>query len=508
MSSTHTSRTFSSLIIALCAFALGFISPIALAQHCGETGKRHFEDVMACYRLNNGSIARKDPQRGIDTIQLYYKPLATTPISIGIKKTFALESQLWMSHMVSPGTWTHRVDVYIPNNALHARALLVINNGIGTGTPTIPAAEPTDFPEPVLLAIAETTRTIVVSVNNAPNQFLTYSDQPTPLKEDDSVAHSWKLFLSAPDQNSYVSLHIPTMDVASRTMDLLERELAEFGVHHFVVTGASKRGWAAWHTALVDERVEAIVPFVFDGLDTREMLKHTYRVYGQHWPLALKSYVSAGIMEQLNTQAFTQLMQIEDPMQYLRTQYSSRLQIPKYIVNASGDDFFVPDNAKLYFDRLPGDKVLRVAPNTNHYGIKAFTQQSLTAFLGRFQSGKALPRLTVEIGPHGTGSRLHLHFSEVPREVKLWTASNANSRDFRFACGVRYIETSVEVDAEQKAVADIPKPETGWTASFIEAQFADGFVATSRVFVTPDEVYPMQAPPSGGPGCDTLDTAK
>jgi PhoPQ-activated pathogenicity-related protein len=47
-------------------------------------------------------------------------------------------------------------------------------------------------------------------------------------------------------------------------------------------------------------------------------------------------------------------------------------------------------------------------------------------------------------------------------------------------------------------------PSVGWAASFIEATFSDGFVATSRVYVYPDSRYPNAAPPSKAPYCQTL----
>ncbi|MFX9189024.1 PhoPQ-activated protein PqaA family protein, partial [Acinetobacter baumannii] len=80
--------------------------------------------------------------------------------------------------------------------------------------------------------------------------------------------------------------------------------------------------------------------------------------------------------------------------------YQPRLAIPKYIINASGDDFFVPDNTRFYYSKLPGVKSLRIVPNMNHYSINQFAEESLVPFINRFQSKKTLPQLIGLIHHH------------------------------------------------------------------------------------------------------------
>ena len=52
------------------------------------------------------------------------------------------------------------------------------------------------------------------------------------------------------------------------------------------------------------------------------------------------------------------LLKIEDPYEY-----RDRLTMPKYLVNATGDQFFLPDSSQFYFDELKGEKYLRYVPN-------------------------------------------------------------------------------------------------------------------------------------------------
>ena len=40
--------------------------------------------------------------------------------------------------------------------------------------------------------------------------------------------------------------------------------------------------------------------------------------------------------------------------------------MPKLILNATGDQFFVTDSSRFYYGDLPGPKWLRYTPNTDH----------------------------------------------------------------------------------------------------------------------------------------------
>ncbi|MGN7964152.1 PhoPQ-activated protein PqaA family protein [Brucella sp. 22210] len=177
---------------------------------------------------------------------------------------------------------------------------------------------------------------------------------------------------------------------------------------------------------------------------------------------------------------FSKLTSIIDPLAYLDTEFGQRLNIPKYIINASGDDFFVPDGTLHYADKLPGETTIRVAPNSDHRGISNFAVQSLSTFVNRIQANKLLPRIVSNV----SAQTLNVKFSEVPRSVRQWTAHNPVSRDFRYACGIRYIERSL--GPSLKTSITLGAPKTGWDATFIEAVFDDRYVATSQVYITPD----------------------
>ena len=282
------------------------------------------------------------------------------------------------------------MDIYIPDNALRGQSLLVANNGTPNAGQNN-ATEPTDFTEAMALEVARKTRTIVISVSNVPNQYLTYTDDGIARTEDASVAHSWKLFLDDPHQRPYMSVRLPMVVSMIKAMDLAQKELQPWGIDRFIASGASKRGWTTWLAAIADERIKAIVPFVIDVLGTDSVLEHTWQAYGKNWPLAFFDYHHEGITQRIKTENFAHLMKIEDPLSYLQTRYADRLAIPKYIVNASSDDFFLPDNSQFFFEQLPGPKALRVAPNASHYGINRFVENSLIPVINRWQRDKPLP---------------------------------------------------------------------------------------------------------------------
>lgn len=421
------------------------------------------------------------------------------------KRRFELTSQDWSPNaMLEPTAWKHAVDIYIPTNAFSGRALIVANNGTNSASAQGGTRPPTDFTEETIMAIARKTSTIIISVSDVPNQYLTYLDDGIARREDSSVAHSWKLFMQSPKTRPFMSLHVPMMSAIVKTMDLAEKELQPWKVQKFIATGASKRGWGAWLAAIADTRIEAIAPFVIDVLGMDKMLEHTYRTYGESWPLAFADYHREGFTAQRKTQSADQLLQIEDPLRYLDSPYAQRLSIPKYIINASGDDFFVPDSSQFYFDQLPGMKALRVVPNSDHAGIRNYAQDALVTLLHRLQRAQELPQVDMQWtagDQKHPGNTLQLNFSEMPVRLVQWTAHNPVTRDFRYACGIRYAATPMA--AAQNVTVSMQTPEHGWQSSFVEAQFADGFVMTTPVRILP-ESYPAAPGPVLGNACRTV----
>ncbi|EBM5601525.1 PhoPQ-regulated protein [Salmonella enterica] len=442
-----------------------------------------------------------DYREHISDTPLKYTLISTEPLAQVELRHYELLSQHWSpDDMVTPAQWRHNVDIYIPETAKQRHALVVVNNGVNYEEGVQINSKPVDFTQETLASIARDTNTIVISVSDIPNQYLTFQDDKKPLKEDESVSRSWALFMEAPEQRKLMPLNIPMVSSLSQAIRLAKEELTRWNIHSFIVTGISKRGWTAWLSAIADPDVEAIVPFAIDLLDIDASLEHIYQSYGGNWPITFYPYYQQGIDEKIKTHSFSQLRQIIDPLRYLNTVYQPRLAIPKYIINASGDDFFVPDNSRFYYSKLPGVKSLRIVPNTSHYSIKQITEEILVTFINRFQDKKTLPQV-LGIIQHNL---LTVYFSEEPIKVVRWTATNPNARDFRYACGIRYHPLTIDIPANNRVNITLNEPVTGWEATYIEATFDDGYVATTQVYITPDDKYAQTAPPSVNTACQTL----
>ncbi|WP_145554693.1 PhoPQ-activated pathogenicity-related family protein [Yersinia canariae] len=483
-------------LTALICGLLWLLTASCLAQADVESTKCNdtdFSQVLSCY---------KDK---LATEPLIYNLLSQENLPGLEWRRYQLTSQHWApENLVSPAAWQHEVEIFIPSSSTSTQALVVINNGINYAIDTVPASGPTDFSLDELQNIARETNTVVMAISTIPNQYLEYQQDGEPRKEDVSVARSWALFMAAPESRSTLPLQVPMAAAVSQAMTMAQQALPEKALDGFIVTGLSKRGWTTWLTAIADPRVNAIAPFVIDLLDTRAALEHMYQSYGGNWPIAFAPYYLDEIDKKLDTDGFAKLMQIIDPLQYMGTAYQSRLSIPKYIINASGDDFYVPDNTDFYYEKLPGEKALRVAPNSSHYGIKAFSEQSLIPFVNRLRQSTAIPQMNTSIGTKDKVQTLTVTLSETPDKVLLWTATNSEARDFRYACDVRYSAFPLAVTAENTFDIALTEPTSGWQATFVEATFSDGFIATTPVYVLPKESYPATAPPASGAACKTL----
>jgi PhoPQ-activated pathogenicity-related protein len=258
-------------------------------------------------------------------------------------------------------------------------------------------------------------------------------------------------------------------------------------VQRFVVSGASKRGWTTWTTAAVDPRVVAIAPAVIDMLNVEPSFIHHWRAYGA-WSDAVKDYVDHKIMDWMGTKEFRALMKIEEPYEY-----RERLTLPKYMLNASGDQFFLPDSSQFYFNDLSGEKYLRYVPNAPHSLEKTDALENLQAFYATVVMNTPRPQITWTFETDGS---IKVVAKDRPDDVRVWQATNPEARNFRHdVIGSAYQSTPLQPSGPNTWVARVPAPPKGWTAFFVEMSFPTGgkypFKVTSGVRVLPDTLpYP------------------
>ena len=399
-----------------------------------------------------------------------------------------LTSQRWLTEAdVEQPVWKHWLVVVTPAKVTSDIGMLFITGGRNDRNP--PAT-----PSKWLVDAARDTGTVTAELRMVPNQPVVFKDDPThkPRTEDDFIAYTWKHFLLTGDDRWPARL--PMTKSAVRAMDTVTAfaSSAAGGGHtvgRFVVSGASKRGWTTWTTAVVDTRVIAIAPAVIDLLNVEPSFIHHFRAYGAYSD-AVKDYVEQGVMDWIGTPQFRALMKIEEPYEY-----RERLTMPKLLLNASGDQFFLPDSSQFYFDKLRGENHLRYVPNTNHSLDKSDALESLHAFYASVVKGTPRPEFSWTFEKDGA---IKVVSKERPEAVTLWQATNPDARNFRLdAIGPVYQSTVLTPSGPNTWVARVPAPAKGWTAFFVELSFSTGgkypFKFTTAVRVLPDTL-PFPAP--------------
>jgi PhoPQ-activated pathogenicity-related protein len=382
--------------------------------------------------------------------------------------------------------WKHWVTIVKPDKVNTNIGLLFIGGGDnGDAAP--------EHPDPLAAEMAVTTGAVVAHVGMVPNQPLIFSGETRERSEDAIIAYTWDKFLRTGDEKW--PLRLPMTRAAVRAMDAVSGFLstAQGGnvkVEKYVVTGESKRGWTTWTTAAVDRRVIAIIPMVIDVLNIVPSMAHHYRVYSS-FSSELDDYAQAGIMQWSGTDEYRKLMRIEEPFEY-----RERFTMPKYIINAAGDQFFVPDSSQFYFDQLPGEKYLRYVPNADH-GVRDHSDvgESISAFFESIVTQTKRPDFRWRVEGDGT---IVVDSATRPSAVKVWTATNQEGRDFRLAkIGAAYVSRELLPTRAQHYVATVAAPPKGYTAFFIEVTYPSGgkypFKFTTGVRVVPD-VYPAKLP--------------
>ena len=394
-----------------------------------------------------------------------------------------MTSQRWLKKKeVDRTLWQHRLILTIPDQ-LHSTdiAFLYISGGSNTQNPQRTSSD-------LVSQIALTTGTVVAELRQVPNQPLVFHEDGEPRYEDNLIAYAWVQYLETGDarwlpRNAMVKSAVRAMDAMSQFMRK-HREGAH-PVNRFVVGGGSKRGWTTWLTGAMDDRVVAIVPIVIDVLNVDVSMRHHFAAYG-FWAPSIGDYVNHGIMQWMGKSELTQLYELADPLRYVK-----RLDMPQFVVNASGDQFFLPDSSRFYWDHLTNEKYLRYVPNTNHGLGNSDAGESIAAFHYAVTRQQQLPEVSWS---YQNDHEVDVSFGTVPDEVTLWQATNADFRDFRIETfGPGYQATSRDVTALTPGSSRryrVETPSNGWKAWFLEMSYDIGFARplklSTEIRVTPD----------------------
>ena len=407
--------------------------------------------------------------------------------------TYVLEmtSQTWLTTAeVDKPVWKHWVLITKPDEVKHTTGLLYITGGGNDSSPPDKVAAETG-------AVAGRTNSVVTELRMVPNQPLVFAGETKGRKEDQLIAYTWDKFLRTGDPKWPARL--PMTKAAVRALDTItafckSEAGGQVAVDKFVVCGGSKRGWTTWTTAAVDKRVVAIVPFSIDLLNIEPSFRHHWRAYG-FWAPAVWDYSAMKLMDWNGTPEYKALMKIEEPYEY-----RGRLTMPKFIVNATGDQFFLPDSSQFYFDDLPGPKYLCYVPNGEHSMAGTHAPYTLLAYYGAILNGTTLPEYSWTVNKDDS---IRVRSNQKPSEVKLWQASNPKTRDFRVdKIGRTWKGSPLAAESDGSYVGRVEKPAEGFRAFLVELTYANDkgppLKFTSQVKVVPD-VYPFEYTPKPPP---------
>jgi len=403
--------------------------------------------------------------------------VATVPLPGGKAYVVDMVSQTWRTSAdVNRTEWQHWLTIVVPDKLTSETGFLFIGGG-GNG------GDPPSKPSDITLQVAQATGTVVAELKMVPNQPLIFHDDGRKRTEDDLIGYTWDQYLKTgdatwPARNPMVKSAVRAMD----TITALAKKELEKTVDKFVVAGGSKRGWTTWLTGAVDERVVAIVPIVIDVLNVKASMLHHHAAYG-FWAPAIGDYVAHGITERMDHPRMQELYDLVDPYAYRH-----RLKLPKFIVCGSGDQFFLPDSSRFYFDDLQGEKHLRYVPNADHGLDDSDALESIAAFYWMVVNKKQRPEFTWSFEEDGS---IRVKTQQQPDRVLLWQANNPDARDFRIeSLGPKYVSKQVEDQGDGVYVAKLSEPEKGWTASFVELTYDVGgptpLKFTTAVRVLPD----------------------
>lgn len=320
---------------------------------------------------------------------------------------YALTSQTW--HGVE---WRHNLVVVSPRSATPAGPTFVHITGASDGGREIG----------FLTALARGAGVPAAVITQVPNQPL-FDGR----KEDDLISFTFQRYLETGDV-SWPAI-FPMVKSVVRGLDCLAGARSTRGSEpaRFILSGSSKRGWTTWLSGVVDRRVMAIAPKVFDMLNMKAQTDLAKRSYGGQSE-KIRDYTEKGLVAAIDHPRLQELRRWVDPYEY-----RTRLTLPKFILLGTNDPYWVVDSLSEYWHELAGPKFVYQSANTGH-SLGGNANENLVSWVGLLAADKPIPKLEWRLAETATRA-IVLEPSVEPRQVTLWSTC-APSRDFRKAVWV------------------------------------------------------------------------
>jgi PhoPQ-activated pathogenicity-related protein len=375
-------------------------------------------------------------------------------------------------------TWKHEMFVIVPDILKYKDALLFITGGhVDNGVPS-----QHDWNEDLAVSlskIAKTDMSIVALIWQVPNQPL-YDD----LTEDALISYTLHNYLQ--DHDFTWPLLFPMTKSAIRAMDAVQefsKKNLKRKVKHFVVSGASKRGWTTWLTGANDKRVKAIGPMVIDVLNMPVNIDYQKKVWGDY-SIEIEDYVKLGIAQQLGTPGGNDLTKMIDPYSYRKT-----LTMPKMIFMGTNDPYWPADAVKNYIDSIPGDNHICYTPNAAHdLGDRKKAFATLSAFVGTTVTNGKYPICNYTISDDHKVMTLKIKTTpELLVDAIVWSA-DSKDQDFR---DEKWTEKDLNIANQAEITVQVNIPDSGFKAFYVDlkykAPFGDDYTQSTRMFVANDK---------------------
>lgn len=384
-----------------------------------------------------------------------------------------LTSQKWQDIV-----WKHELIIFEPSSSInHDGALLFITgSSIKDGEPKI--SNPNNETSQQMAHLANENNAVVALLRQVPNQPL-YGG----LYEDALISYTLNEFRK--DGDYTWPLLFPMVKSAIKAMDAVQEfssEKLNNNINHFVISGASKRGWTSWLTAATnDDRVVAIAPMVIDMLNMPATLSYQKEIYGAY-SKEIEDYVDLEIPQAMESSFGKSLVDMIDPYSY-----RSRLTMPKMIFFGTNDPYWTVDAVKHYIDEIPGNNLLHYVANAGHgLGNKRQVLTALCAFFDHVLTHKSLPVYSWSINESDSNINLNVKTTSdnLVRAI-LWSSHSA-TRDFRKAL---WSSENITLSKNDKSLIEVALnyPEKDFRAFYLDLIYLDDdgeeYSVSTRMFV-------------------------
>lgn len=389
-----------------------------------------------------------------------------------------LTSQTWQDIV-----WTHQLTIIVPHDVVPTdHVLLFITGGSNKdGKPNWSDYNESDLGMFGQMAVA--TQLPIAILSQVPNQPLMGDKY-----EDDLISHTFDQYLKTKDKT--LPLLFPMVKSAVKAMDAIQEfawQEYDHQIDHFVVTGASKRGWTTWLTGSQDKRVSGIAPIVIDVLNMGKQMDYQLEAWGDYSP-QIQDYVRLGIPSKLNDPDGEELRKMVDPYAY-----KDRITIPKFIIIGANDPYWPVDAIKFYFDDLPGKKYIHYTPNVGHdlqgpdIGKEQAGVNAIATFYAMCAENKQHHDLEWKFVKDDKKGKIVVEADSAARKAVIWHTTSTD-RDFR---NNLWLADRVRTKTPHSFSVDIPYPKEGYSAFFVDVIFpspyTDGYKKSTRMFVLSPE---------------------